>query len=103
MPRLPLIAALALTAGLSAFAPQSALAQNGMRQPLYGKTDSLGDPGRIGPNGALIKKVVAGDFFNFRELAEMDLEPQDVITLTMFTTLPRRAPRDYLQSPFPVR
>lgn len=103
MIRPSLFAALALTTCLAAFAPQGALAQTAMRQPLYGKTDTLGDPGRIGPNGALHKKVVAGDYFNFRELVEMDLHPEDVITLTMFTTLPRSAPRDDLNSPYPAR
>ena len=103
MPRLPLFAALALTAGLAAFAPQTAMAESGLKQPLYGKTDTLGDPGRIGPNGALHKKVVAGDYFNFRELVEMDLEADDIITLTMFTSLPSRATREDLNSPYPLR
>lgn len=101
LPRL--IPALSLIAALTAVVPQAALALDGMRQPLYGRTDSLGDPGRIGPNGALHKKVVAGDYFTFRDLVEMDLEPEDIITLTIFTGLPNSAPREDLNSPYPLR
>ena len=91
------------TAAAGLLSLSAAQAVEGERKPLWGKTDSLGDPGRIGPNGALHKNVRAGDFFTYRDLAEMDLHPDDIIPLTQFIGLPRSAPRDDLDSPYPQR